>query len=121
LPPWGVEYIPAVYSSFYHALDKNPSTFDRVFQKSMHVRLAKNHTFGGVQGGRLLSGRFFESMGDKAKHKFVTEAVDLARSDSTAGWKRLKTLIKQACGGKKKDTDFKQKSALTRWDGLDRV
>jgi hypothetical protein len=59
LPPWGVEYVPAVYSSFYHALDKNPSTFGLVFQMSMHVRLAENHTFGGVQGGRLLSGQFF--------------------------------------------------------------
>jgi hypothetical protein len=53
--------------------------------------------------------------------KFVTEAVDLARSDSTAGLKRLKTLIKQACGGEKKDTNFKQKICPDQIGWIDRV
>jgi hypothetical protein len=45
----------------------------------------------------------------------------LAKEDSIASWKRLKVIIKQACGGKKKDTDFNQRPALTRWDTLDRL
>ena len=121
LPPWAVECIPPVYAALYHALDKNPNSFGLVFEMSMRVKLMENHHFGGVQAGHLLSGRFFATMGDKAKHTFVTQAVELAKTDSTSGWKRLKASIKQACGGKKKDTDFKQRPASTKWDALDRV
>jgi hypothetical protein len=121
LPPWAVEFIPAVYSSLYQALDSSPHTFGLVFEMSMHVRLEENLTFGGVKAGRLLSGRYFETMSDKTKQKFVSEAVELAKPNTQAGWKRLKALIKQNCGGKKKDTDYKQKPSLTKWDNLDRV
>ena len=69
----------------------------------------------------LLSGKFFERMSDAAKTNFLDQARALSEEDTTASWRRLKTLIKQACGGKKKDTDFNQKPALTRWDTLDRI
>ncbi len=121
LPPWAVETVPSVYSSLFKALDKNVDSFGRMFEISMTIRLADNRLFGSVEGGSLLSGRFFEKMTDKAKVSFVEQAKDQARSDTTASWRRLKTLIKQACGGKKKDTDFKQRPALTSWDTLDRV
>ncbi len=121
LPPWAVESVPSVYSSMFKALDKNVDSFGHMFEISMTIRLAENRRFGSVQGGSLLSGRFFERMNDKAKVNFVEQAKDHAKSDTTASWRRLKTLIKQACGGKKKDTDFKQRPALTSWDTLDRV
>ena len=103
------------------ALNKNVDSFGQLFEISMSIRLLDNRRFGSVEGGSLLSGRFFEKMNDKAKIKFIEQSKDNARIDTTASWRRLKTLIKQACGGKKKDTDFKQRPALTAWDTLDRV
>ncbi len=121
LPPWAVESVPSVYSALFKALNKNVDSFGQLFEISMSIRLLDNRRFGSVEGGSLLSGRFFEKMNDKAKIKFIEQSKDNARIDTTASWRRLKTLIKQACGGKKKDTDFKQRPALTAWDTLDRV
>mmetsp|Transcript_40496 Transcript_40496/g.84753 ORF Transcript_40496/g.84753 Transcript_40496/m.84753 type:complete len:186 (+) Transcript_40496:143-700(+) len=121
LPPWAVESVPVVYSSLFTALNKNVDSFRLLFEVSMKIRLLNNQRFGSVECGSLLSGRFFEKMSDKAKLTFIDQATDYARTDTTTSWRRLKTLIKQACGGKKKDTDFKQRPALTSWDTLDRV
>jgi len=121
LPPWAVESIPSVYSSLFKALGKDVDTFGRIFEVSMNIRLIHTKKFGSFEGGSLLSGRFFENMSDKAKISFIDQAKECARSDTVASWRRLKTLIKQACGGKKKDTDFNQRPALTAWDTLDRV
>ena len=121
LPPWAVETIPSVYSSLFKALNKNVDSFGHMFEISMNIRLFDGRRFGSVEGGSLLSGRYFEGMSDKARMSFIEQAKDHAKSDTTASWRRLKTLIKQACGGKKKDTDFKQRPALTAWDTLDRV
>mmetsp|Transcript_27547 Transcript_27547/g.59322 ORF Transcript_27547/g.59322 Transcript_27547/m.59322 type:complete len:1400 (+) Transcript_27547:106-4305(+) len=121
LPPWAVESTPTVYSSLFKALNNNVDNFGLMLQISMNVRLVENQRFGSVRGGSLLSGKFFEKMNDKSKLSFIDQAKDHAKNNTTASWRRLKALIKQACGGKKKDTDFKQRPALTSWDTLDRV
>lgn len=121
LPPWAVESVPSVYSSLFKALGKNVDNFGHMFEISMNIRLLHNKSFGSVEGGSLLSGRFFEKMNGKAKLSFINQAKEHAKNNTTASWRRLKTLIKQACGGKKKDTDFKQRPALTSWCSLDRV
>jgi hypothetical protein len=121
LPPWAVECIPSVYASLFHALNKDPTTFGLIFEMSIHIRLVGSQQFGGVQASALLGGRYFETLGDRAKHKFVTEAMEFAKMDTATGWRQLKALIKQACGGKKKDTDFNQKPTYTKWEGLDRI
>ena len=88
----------------------------------MDVRLSKDAaaSFGGLMPGKLLSGRYFESLRSEAKDKFVQEAMALAGTDDVASWRRLKVLIKAACGGKKKDSGFQLKPSLTKWD-FDRV
>jgi hypothetical protein len=88
----------------------------------MELRFHKNAATcskGGLFGlnpGELLSGRYFEGMSTQAKVMFVNEAKQLAGTGGGANWRRLKGLIKQACGGKKKDTDFNQKPSPTCWD-----
>jgi len=121
LPPWAVESVPSIYSSLFGAFNKDINTFGRFLEISMAIRLYDEKCFGGVQSGSLLSGNFFGKMTEKTKLNFIHQAKDIARIDTTASWRRFKTLIKQACGGKKKDTDFKQRPALTTWDTLDRV
>jgi hypothetical protein len=121
LPPWAVENVPSVYASLYAALGKSVDDFGVMLELSMSIRLQENEQFGSVKGGSLLSGRYFEKMNDSAKGSFLRQAKELAKEDSIASWKRLKVIIKQACGGKKKDTDFNQRPALTRWDTLDRL
>jgi hypothetical protein len=121
LPPWAIEFIPAVHSSIYFSLNTDYMKFRLVFGMSLELRIMAQRSFGGVPPGRLLSGRFFETLSAKAKNKFLDDSVALAQTNTLASWRRLKSLIKQACGGKKKDTDYRQKPALTRWDCLDRI
>jgi hypothetical protein len=117
LPPWAVETIPEVYSGLYFALGKSPVRFGLMLQLSMEVRLSPAvEGFGGVKAEELLSGRFFQTMAAKAKAEFLQQATQLSEKDDVASWRRMKVLIKQACGGKKKDTDFKEKPSYTRWD-----
>jgi len=121
LPPWAIESVPAVYSSLFNALDKNVDSFGLVFEVSMNVRLIQTQRFGSVEGGSLLAGKLFEKMSVESKRRFIDQAKQCATSNTAASWRRLKTLIKQTCGGKKRDTDFKQRPALTGWDALDRI
>jgi hypothetical protein len=122
LPPWGVELLPSVYASLFKAMNEDPNAFGLLFQMSMHVRLSASSPkkFGGLDRNHLVSGRFFENMSDKTKETFVAQAVEIARQNNGASWRRLKAVIKQACGGKKKDTDFKQRPTLTKWE-MDRA
>lgn len=116
LPPWAVECMPSIFSSFFNsALAQKVDYFGVAIQMSMEVRGISNGD------GELLSGRFFQSMSQNAKGIFLSQVVEVATMNTPASWKRLKSLIKQACGGKKKETDFRQRPGLTQLDALDRI
>lgn len=118
LPPWAVESIPDVYSAFFHALNSDAVAFVVVIRLSMEIRLSPDATaaFGMVQRSQLLSGRYFGSMSEKGKSTFLDEVTKLCQKNDNASWRRMKAIVKQACGGKKKETDFGQKPALTKWE-----
>lgn len=119
LPPWVVEMCPEIYSSLYSAMGKNSTDFFLLFRWSMELRLSSGvPRFGGVSAGSLLAGHAFEKLNDKSKLDFLKQASELAAKDDVTSWKRMKVLIKQISGGKKKDTDFGQKPSLTRWEYL---
>ena len=127
LPPWAIESVPEVYCSLFESgFGSDAEAFCRWMQLSMELRLnlsiETNSAFSGlaVSSGQLLSGRHFEGLSAQAKLAFVTEAKQLAVAGGGASWRRLKGLIKQICGGKKKDSDFNQKPSPTRWE-FDRV
>jgi len=120
LPPWAVESIPEVYSSFFEACGQDAEAFGLLMRLSMEVRLQPRTSYGGIGPARLLSGRFFENMAEQAKTAFIDETKELCKKGGMASWRRLKVLIKQACGGKKRDAEFNQKPAATRWE-FDRV
>jgi len=115
LPPWAVESIPEVYSSFFEAFGSDAESFGHLMRLGMEVRLGSRE-YGGVGPGKLLSGRFFESLSETAKTTFINQSRELCKKGGMASWRRLKVLIKQACGGKKKDTEFNQKPSATRWE-----
>jgi hypothetical protein len=124
MPPWAVESVPSLYSALFVALDSDSSMFGLVLRDAMEIRLSnvqnqRQHQqfIVGVIPGQLFSGRFFENMPTTAKDSFLQQTVELAH---TSNWKKLKQSIKAACGGKKKETDFQQKPAFTKWD-FDRI
>jgi hypothetical protein len=53
-------------------------------------------------------------MSRKAKSMFLDEVKRLSQQGDAASWRRMKVLIKQACGGKK-DAEYNQKPAMTKW------
>jgi len=115
LPPWAVESVPELYSSLFAALCHDASKFALCFRVTMDLILDTDK-FGGVQKGHLLAGRFFEVMSPAAKDDLAKQCAELASQNDTSGWRRMKQVIKQACGGKKKDLEFRQKPSLTKWD-----
>jgi len=118
LPPWAIESLPDIYSGLYIALNRDCDRFAQVLHLSMHTRLSLTAAqgVGSVRPGELISGPHFETLSEDAKRKFELEARDCSSNDNTASWRRLKVLIKQVCGGKKKETDFGQKPSLTTWE-----
>lgn len=116
LPPWAVESVPQIYSALYGALGKDVSLFVRVLGAAMEVRLRGVAQYGGVSKGQILSGRYFEGVSGKFRESVASQVADVCRSDTAGSWKKMKQVIKSACGGKKKETDYKQKPAPTRWD-----
>jgi hypothetical protein len=67
-----------------------------------------------VQPGQLLAGIYFENMSEKAKSMFLEDIKRLSQQGDAASWRRMKVLIKQACGGKK-EAEYNQKPAMTKW------
>jgi hypothetical protein len=117
LPPWAVESVPSIYSSLFFALNKDVNAFGQILQLSLEIRLAQSaNGFGSVQPGQLLSGPLFEGVTDTSKQTFLVQAMEQCKKDDISGWKRLKALVKGVSGGKKKDTDFRQKPSPTKWD-----
>jgi hypothetical protein len=121
LPPWAVESTPVVYSSLFRALNRNSDHFRFLLSLSTILRLSPSHNFGGIEPGGPLAGPNIFKLSDKSRKVLLDQAYQIANADDASGWRRLKAVIKQASGGKKKDTDFNQKPALTRFETLDRV
>mgnify|MGYP005850680267 CR=1 FL=1 len=106
LPPWAVESIPQVYLAFYFAMGKDTSMFVGILGAAMRVRLPHGTPqYGSVGEGQLLSGRYFDGISDQFHQSFLASVADICQADNTAGWKKLKQVIKAACGGKNKETD----------------
>jgi hypothetical protein len=122
LPPWIVESLPEIYSTFHSALGGDPNTFGLVFRLSMAARFPASAVSlnGGLRQGKLLSGPFFESMSATTVENFINEVTACSSKGGLSSWRRVKVSVKQICGGKKKESDFRQKPALTRWD-FDRI
>jgi hypothetical protein len=119
LPPWAVEFMPSIYSSLFNvSFGGSIENLILSIQMAMHVRWSssseRNH-------GELLAGRLFKTMSDKHKSTFLQQVLEVAQTNTPTAWKRMKAIVKTACGGKKKDTDFNQRPALTKLDDLDRV
>lgn len=120
LPPWAIEVIPSLYAALYTACGKDPDVFCRMLQLAMTVRLSNtSRGFGAIRPGELLAGRFFAVAKDSAKATFVSKSREACQENNANGWRRFKTLLKQACGGKKKSS-LSLKPAFTTWD-VDRI
>ena len=106
LPPWAVDNIPQVFEGFFIACNSDMQEFQLLLCASMTV----HHT-------DLLAGRFIAAMSDTNKTTFVTSSME---EIAKGNWRRFKVLLKQACGGKKKQAGFKLKPSPTNWE-CDRV
>lgn len=114
LPPWAVEQAPDLFRALFESLGCNPELFGLVLLSAMELRAST--AFGSVQSGTLLSGPYFAPLQKETKHQFIRDVQVLGAENTPAAWRKVKVLIKRVCGGKKKNTDFNQKPALTRWN-----
>jgi hypothetical protein len=117
LPPWSIEYAPNLFSALYCSLGKQALVFEYILQAAMHVWVPNSTPrLCGMAAGELYAGRSFQTMAETLKESFMQQWMEQVRKDDATAWRRFKALMKQACGGKKKDSDFGQRPALTKWD-----
>ena len=129
LPPWAVESIPEVYRSLYHASGSDPFWFGHILDVASTISFSSSSSSSssslgtslsplapGWPAGERLAGRFFAHLSDASRQGFVQQAMELCAKDDATHWRRFKVLVKQMCGGKKRETDYKQKPAATKWE-----
>ena len=117
LPPWALEFAPDLFSALYDGVGCDPGLFARFLRVGMDMRSsATSACHICVRCGSLLSGPFFDKMSDESKDKLISDILECSHLNTKGSWRRVKVLVKQACGGKKKDTEYRQKPSPTRWD-----
>lgn len=120
LPPWAVEGYPSLFSSFFIACGRNTDFFCQVLSLACDLQLAGADSFGELQPGHKLAGRFIHNLSLPARNTFLSQSREVCSKDNETSWRRFKVIVKQACGGKKKASGFNQKPAVTTWE-CDRV
>lgn len=148
LPPWSIESIPELYkslfsfttSSFSSTRNNNKKNqqndsvdfFCSMIEMSMDIQFCNgnNNNNNGEKGKTIVAGPFIQSMSQNARQKFLKQTNQTASATFTSNknnsnkedeeWRRFKTLIKNTCGGKKKETSYNLKPSYSLWE-CDRV
>ena len=107
LPPWAIESIPDMFSSIFTACGCNITNFLMIVNAAMFLIF---------ESGNRVAGKYFERISDASSSHFLDQAQESARRNDSEGWRRFKCAVKNLCGGKKKDSGFNLKPALTSWD-----
>lgn len=133
LPPWAIDGIPHVHHALFSVgCHKDTVSFCRLLQLSMEMRFSPPSNNGhdeatlgtsmaAYMDGSLLAGRFLDKMRPSLKEEFLVNCRQVCTSEANNAdnWtRRLKSLVKQACGGKKKGNKpgFNLKPSPTSWD-----
>ena len=114
LPPWAIENVPGLFRSMFVACNGDSAAFCKILSLAVDIRL--RGSYGGVNAGEKMAGPFIETLSDSSKKKLVVQSEESALKNDTEGWRRMKVLVKQLCGGKKKTTSFTLKPAYSTWD-----
>ncbi|KAL9179854.1 hypothetical protein ACHAXT_007824 [Thalassiosira profunda] len=110
VPPWLVEEAPDLFRSLYTCVGCDCDQFMLILDASTKIKASA--PFGGVRAGELLAGRYL----DCSSHHLTT-FLSKSKDVCTKGdWRRLKVVLKAACGGKKKDAGFNLKPQYTSWE-----
>ncbi|KAL3798961.1 hypothetical protein HJC23_005100 [Cyclotella cryptica] len=102
LPPWAVELTPLLIRSMFTALGNNCDTFIQTLKNSTKIECS----------GHILAGRYFEHVSSVHIDSFLSKTRDACNRGE---WNKLKSVLKSACGGKKKDSGFNLKPQYTCW------
>jgi len=110
LPPWAVEETPTLIQSMYVAMG---SDCDKLIQiLSAATKVTASAPFGAINSGELLAGRYLD-VSNVHIESFLRQSKEVCVKGN---WKKLKVILKAACGGKKKDSGFNLKPQLTSWE-----
>lgn len=115
LPPYVVENVPGLFSSIFVACQNNTATFCKVFQLAIEAT-AVGGEYSGFDSNERIGGPFIENLSDSSKSHLISQANAAASRNDVEGWRRMKVLVKQVCGGKKKATGFSLKPPFSTWD-----
>ena len=132
LPPWAVELTPIIFRSLYEAFGSNCDNFIRSLETSTKLKVS----------GEMLAGRYFENVSSVHVSSFLSKTMDACKKGKPVQialknilelikylhqqllisfifegeWNKMKSIIKTACGGKKKESGFNLKPQFTCWE-----
>lgn len=115
LPPYVVENVPGLFSSMFVACQSNTAAFCRVFQLALEATVVGGE-YSGISSNERIGGPFMENLTESSKSQLISQANAAASRNDVEGWRRMKVLVKQVCGGKKKATGFNLKPSFSTWD-----
>jgi len=118
VPPWAIENVPAIFESLYTCCRQELDIFFYIMSIGAELKLSEPNQYGCVRN--TLAGYYFDTMKLQAKEDFRRRVKETLQSDNNDRWRKLKVLVKSACGGKKKASDFNLKPQYTNWE-CDRI
>lgn len=114
VPPWAIENIPALFESLFVCCGHELNSFYSMICIGAELKIIEPYQYGSVRSA--LAGYYFDTMKLQGKEEFMKRAQEILESNSNDRWRKLKVLVKSACGGKKKASDFNLKPQYTNWD-----
>jgi len=115
LPPYVVENVPGLLCSLFAACHNNTATFCKVFHLAFEAKFAGDE-YSGIDSNENIGGPFIENISESTKSLMISQAKGAATRNDVEGWRRMKVIVKQVCGGKKKATGFSLKPPFSTWD-----
>lgn len=103
LPPWAVELTPTLNKSLFTATGNKCDLFIQILKNSTTLECS----------GNLLAGRYFENVSCVHIDAFLSKTSEACKKGE---WGKLKSVLKSACGGKKKESGFNLKPQYTSWE-----
>ena len=96
VPPWAIEYVPAIFKSLFNACG-DTQLFLAIIFAGADLKLQNGVTYGAISSGKL-AGRYYDTLKQKARDDFMKKATLICECNDNTKWRKLKILVKAICG-----------------------
>jgi hypothetical protein len=114
-PPWALESMPEIHQALFNACGADSEGFFTVFRLATQVKLWETDGLEGLEQRSTLTGDWVDDWSQKFKADFFENIRQICYANTLEGWRKIKTLVKAACGGTKIGS-YGMKPPKTSWN-----